>query len=106
MDICFGVREKKIFESSCRLCTQVVRSDILDTNESLYFTRYYYHSCSDHFEEIFASTKYFSYEKNKKYDECRYFENVYTSNQLINMFGIIARRILLNLAKKKFLSVV
>ena len=98
----FWCQRKGIFESSCDQCIQVIRSDILDSNERLCFTRYYYHGWSDHFEEIYASTKYFSFEKNKKYHKCRYFEDVYTANQLINMFGVIACRILLNIAKKSF----
>ena len=95
-------QRKGIFESDCDLCVQVIRSDILDTSERMCFTRYYYHGWSDHFEETFACTKYFSYDLNRKHEHCRYFEHVYSANQLINMFGVIACRILLNLAKKKF----
>ena len=76
----FWCRRKGIFEYSCRLCTQVVKCDILDTTENFGFCRYYYHGWSDHFEEVFASTKYFSVGLNKEYNDCRYFENVSTAN--------------------------
>ena len=36
---------------------------------------------------------------NKK---CNYFENVYTPTQLINLFGVVACRLYLNLGKKYF----
>ena len=55
-----------------------------------------------HAEKLFCSDSYIAENCNINRQRCIYFENVYTSHQLINFFGTIACRIFLNLATRNF----
>ena len=101
MDIFSGVKEMELL-SEYKFCCQVIRNYILDKTETFCFLRYR-DQYLDHFEEVFASQKYFSVQLNKEHYRCSYLENVSTSNQFVCIFGVVAARIFLNVAKNNFL---
>ena len=97
----FLCKRNGAISSECKFCCQVIRNYILDETETFFFLRYR-GDYLDHFEEVCASQKYFSVQLNKEHYRCSYLENVSTSNQLVCIFGVVAARIFLNVAKKKF----
>ena len=50
--------------SECKLCCQVVRNYILDETQTFSFLRFKVGGYFDHFEEVFASQRFFSVEIN------------------------------------------
>ena len=95
----FYCRRKNIFEASCQLCIQVVRWEV-DKKAGFKYERYFVSGWSDHKNDIFCTPKFFSYDLNKKCGGCSYFEALNNPNELVEMFGTISVRIMLNIIKR------
>ena len=95
---CFCWR-KNFFESKCKFCTQSARWE-MDKKAGFKFERYFTHGWCDFKADIFCSPKFYCYEFNKKFDSCSYFESINKPDQVAEMFGIIAIKILLNVSKR------
>ena len=55
---------------------------------------------TEHFSEIFCSTKFFCKESNDKLGTCQYFESINNPTEVVNMFASVTIRIFLNLSKE------
>ena len=95
----FYYHRKNIFEASCKLCIQVVRWEV-DKKVGFKYERYFVSGWSDNKNDIFCSPKFFSYDLNKKFDGCSYCEALNNPNELVEMFGTISVRIMLNIIKR------
>ena len=90
---------KNIFEASCKLWIQVVRWEV-DKKAGFKYERYFVSGWSNHKNDIFCSPKFFFYDPNKKFDGCSYFEALKNPDELVEMFGTISVRIMLNIIKR------
>ena len=80
-------------KNQCKFCCLVKRCYILDKSESdsrYYYVLYHYQTYNEHHERIFEDNDFFSKDLNKTCKNCEPIEHVYSYNQLINLFGVIA----------------
>ena len=86
-------------KEECKLCPQVNR--FYDELPAIYmYSKHYTDLWDKHTEKVFSDELHFRHEVNQIERGSRYFENVYSKHQLINLFGVIAMRIYFNLTKK------
>ena len=97
----FWCQRKGTLHSQCDKCVKTFQWHS-ESKDYLWYSRNY----SDNFrhnESVFSEDTYTYLNDmlnvNKK---CNYFENVYMPTQLINIFGVVACRLYLNLGKKYF----
>ena len=97
----FWCQRKGILNSQCDKCVKTFQWHS-ESKDYLWYSRDY----SDYFrhnKSVFSEDAYTYLNDmlnvNKK---CNYFENVYTPTQIINLFGVVACRLYLNLGKKYF----
>ena len=86
----------------CKFCQPVKRCMIFDKSEA--DMRYKYELTSygrwnEEFIQIFQNKDYFTNSLNLKYKSCPRREIIYSYNQLINYFAVIATRVYFNLGK-------
>ena len=91
----FWCHRKNVLDSECKICYQVFRCDEDPSKKNLYSN-----DCLDfwdtHAENVYVEETYL--EQNlQSIHGCKYFENFYTREQLVNFFGVI--RMFLNLGK-------
>ena len=89
---------KGVFQSKCKICTQVVRWEI-DNKVKFEFTIYRLSGIFNFNNHIFCSKKFCDFDLNKKF-ECCYFESINKPNEIPEMFAVIVVRILLNFVKR------
>ena len=97
----FWCQRKGILNCQCDKCVKTFQWHS-ESKGYLWYSRDY-NDYFRHNEAVFSVDSYTFLSDmlnvNKKYN---YFENVYTPTQLINLFGVVACRIYLNLGKKHF----
>ena len=101
MGIYFWCQRKNILESKCRICTQVFKWEG-DSDDIFLYSSKYMDFWDTHAEKLFCSDTYLSENCKLTNVRCTYFEEFYTSHQLVNMFGTIACRIFIYLGKRNF----
>ena len=96
----FWCQRSYSFKQEYELCSQVKR--FYDELPAIYmYSKHYTDLCDKHTEKVFSDELHFRLEEiNQIERDCRYFENIYSKHQLINLFGVTAMRIYFNLAKK------
>ena len=94
----FWCHRKNVFNSECKICCQVFRSDD-DPTKTFLYSKSYIDLWDTHGEKVFVEETYLE-ENMQAYSRCAYFENVYTRYQLITLFGVIAVRLFLNIGKR------
>ena len=95
----FWCQRKYSFKDECKLCCEVKR--FYDEVPTIYLhSKHYTDFWDKHTEKVFSDELHFRLEINKTERDCRYFENVYSKHQLVNLFGVIAMCIFFNLEKK------
>ena len=94
----FWCQRRSIFDSECKFCCKVFKWSG-DTNNQLIFSKCYTDFWDTHSEQVFVQDTYLTenLQIKKRYV---YFENVYTTAQLVNFFGVIACRLFLNVGKR------
>ena len=98
----FWCQRKYSFKDECKLCCEVKR--FYDEVPTIYLhSKHYTDFWDKHTEKVFSDELHFRLEVNQIERDCRYFENVYSKHQLINLFGVIAMRIFLILRKNIYL---
>ena len=96
----FWCQRSYSFKEECKLCSRVKR--FYDELPAIYmYSKHYTDLWDKHTEKVFSDELHFRLgESNQIERECRYFENVYSNHQLINLFGVIVMCIYFDLAKK------
>ena len=92
-------------KNQCKFCRLVKRCYILDKSEydqRYYYVLYHYQRYDEHSERIFEENDFFSKDLNQTFKKCQPFEFVYSYNQLVNLFGVIAARLFFNIGKNYF----
>ena len=90
---------KNFFDSKCKLCTRAIRWEI-DKKAGFKFERYFVYGWPDFKNDIFCSPKFYCKDLNNKFDQCPYFEAINKPGEVVEMFGTVAIRILLNICKR------
>ena len=84
-------------DSECKICCQVFRCNE-DPSEKNLYSNNYLDFWDTHAEKVYVEETYL--EQNLQCEHgCKYFENLYTREQLVNFFGVIAVTMFLNIGK-------
>ena len=95
----FWCQRRSSFLNECGLCCKVKRFH--DEIPVIYLhSKHYTDFWDTQTEKVFSERLYIAPEIIGKYRDCVYFENGYTKHQLINLFGIIAIRLVFNIGKR------
>ena len=94
----FWRQRKATLHSECKICCNMFKWSG-DTNNQLIFSKCYTDFWDTHSEQVVVQNTYLSENLGLK-KICAYFENVYTTAQLVNFFGVIACRLFLNVGTR------
>ena len=92
-------------KNQCKFCCLVRKCYILDKSEKetrYHYVLYHYQKYNEHHERIFEENDFFLKDLNRVFKKCQPFEYVYSYNQLVNLFGIVAVRVFSNIGKNYF----
>ena len=93
----FWCHRKNVLDSECKICCQVFRCNE-DPHKNFLYSNNYLDFWDTHAEKVYVEATYL--EQNLQcVNRCKYFEHLYTREQLVNFFGVIAVRMFLNIGK-------
>ena len=93
----FWCHRRNVLNSECKICCQVFRCNE-DPQKKILYSNNYLDFWDTHAEKLYVEETYLN-QNLQCVNRCQYSENLYTREQLVNFFGVIAVRICLNMGK-------